>query len=222
MLLHRQCNDDAVLRSRSWRIVRIAIQPALQHRGLGTQLLHFVQNKALTTEPKTAPSFLGASFGGTAKGLRFWQQAGYQPFHWGFRLNPRSGQRALAVALCLADTPELKQSLLRATTQFNDCIQTLDTLNNKQPDWFSVMYGTRSLEHELLKTMMHGQSENEITAYDSERLDLWQQGHLGLHDIWGPLARRAGGVHALAEWKFPAADNTKQLTMQIKHRLFDK
>lgn len=233
MLLHRQCDNDGLLRAHHWRIIRIAIQPELQHRGLGTQLLAHVKQAALTASPAAAPSFIGASFGGTISALQFWQQAGYHPFHWGYRLNPRSGQRAVAVALCLSDpgidtnndkssdTINAAQSLVHAQAQFIDTVQTIKQLNDRQLDWFAVLYGSRSLDNVLLDRMLYHQPNNKSPINDSQRIDLWQQGKLALHDVWGSVARYAGGVPTMASWSFPEVNNPKKLTQQIQNRFFD-
>lgn len=229
MLLHRQCADDSLLRARHWRIIRIAIQPELQQRGLGTQLLAYVKQAALTAPPNVAPNFIGASFGGTALALQFWQQAKYRPFHWGYRLNPRSGQRAVAVAQCVNDsrddiignTNNACQSLDNARAQFIDTVQTIKQLNDMQLDWFAVLYGSSPLDKQLLESMLKQQPLKMNPVNDPQRIKLWQQGNLALHDIWGSLARRVGGVQAMARWGFPDVTNASKLTKQIQNRVLD-
>lgn len=220
MLLHRQCANDDVLRTTHWRIVRIAIQPALQQQKLGTQLLTYVRDTAATVSHPYKPSYIGASFGGTAQGLRFWQNAGYRPFHWGYRLNPRSGQRAVSVALCVNENEASLQSLTKATDHFLDTINCVKQLNQMRVGWFTLLYGKPEKINELLNAMLSQESSRVNSFDDSQRLRLWQQDKLGLHDIWGTVVRSAGGVDVVSEWTFPNAKTAKQITQQIQANFF--
>ena len=222
MLLHRQTSDDELLRQHHWRVVRIAIQPEFQRQGLGTQLLTYVKQAALNTSNDKAPTFIGASFGGSTLGLQFWQQAGYLPFHWGYRLNPRSGQRSVAVAMCLSDSLDTSQTLIKTQTHFIDNIRTIRQLNALKPEWFTVLYGTRSLDDDFLEKMMIGdpRSANATPTNNLERMNQWREGKLALHDVWGSLAYSTGGAAELAAWVFPKATTAKQLMKLIKTRQF--
>ena len=69
------------------RIIRIAVHPALQGRGLGTRLLGFLENHSRQQHM----DFIGSSFGATAELLKFWQRAGLRPVRLGMRREASSG-----------------------------------------------------------------------------------------------------------------------------------
>lgn len=75
------------------RVMRIAVHPALQRRGLGRQLLRHVQHDAQTL----GADLFGASFGATESLLRFWSQEKVLPVRIGFRRGHASGEYSLMV-----------------------------------------------------------------------------------------------------------------------------
>ena len=83
--------QPAALSASYSRIVRIAIHPALHRQGFGRQL--FTQLKLTLS----ASTILGASFGADEVSLSFWLSLGCRPVHYGFKTNPRSGQKAVCV-----------------------------------------------------------------------------------------------------------------------------
>lgn len=74
------------------RVVRIAVHPAVQGRGLGTRLL--AQVPALMDE---SVDYWGSSFGATEPLLRFWRRAGYQPVRVSVRRGATSGAHSVMV-----------------------------------------------------------------------------------------------------------------------------
>ncbi len=74
-------------RLRGGRIIRIAVHPTLQQRGLGCRLvqeiLHFGQANRL--------DYLGSSFGATTELLEFWRKNRFQPVRIGLRRSASSG-----------------------------------------------------------------------------------------------------------------------------------
>jgi len=227
MLLYRQCHSEGVLQAVHWRIVRIAIKPSYQRIGLGHTFLKALHEhaKQLATSHDAACDYIGASFGATTDGYRFWREAGFQAIHWGFKLNPRSGQRALAVVLPV----KTEDTVLCARNNFNDSIQTLQALRQLKPQWLPVLYNEQSFDEPLFTTLIqhsdtHTNSDSNYdstmnsgnyTSDDSLRLSLWQNKQLGLHEIWGPLARALGGVESLGKLNFPDVTTAKQLTKEI-------
>ncbi len=77
------------------RIVRIAVHPASQGRGLGRRLLDGVAADARTSELELA----GASFGASDDVLDFWLGCGFRPAHIGTSRNAASGGHAVVVLL---------------------------------------------------------------------------------------------------------------------------
>ncbi|MCW9088507.1 MAG: GNAT family N-acetyltransferase [Gammaproteobacteria bacterium] len=78
---------------RGARVMRIAVHPALQGRGLGGLLLGHVQQAM----QRKGCDYLGASFGATVQLLRFWQQQGLLPVRLGLRREASSGSHSVMV-----------------------------------------------------------------------------------------------------------------------------
>ncbi|WP_293746870.1 GNAT family N-acetyltransferase [uncultured Paraglaciecola sp.] len=64
-------NTEPFLLSKQWRISRIAIEPEHQRKGLGKQLIDYVEQQAKQQDI----NFLSASFGCNADILRFWYRS---------------------------------------------------------------------------------------------------------------------------------------------------
>lgn len=64
-------NNMPFLLAQQWRISRIAIHPEHQRKGLGNQLIKYIEQQAILQNIK----FLTASFGCNADVLRFWQHS---------------------------------------------------------------------------------------------------------------------------------------------------
>jgi len=80
-----------------WRIMRIAVHPGMQGRGLGTRLLTAIADEALTD----GQALVGASFGATPTLLRFWHGAGHVPVRIGMRRDGASGCHSVIVIRAL-------------------------------------------------------------------------------------------------------------------------
>ena len=77
-------------RLRCARVMRIAVHPAVQRRGLGRRLLAQVREAA----ERQGYDLLGASFGATEDLLHFWAGAGLRPVRLGFTRDHASGCHA--------------------------------------------------------------------------------------------------------------------------------
>ena len=69
------------------RIIRIAVHPALQGRGLGSGLLRQLIDQCRQQQM----DLVGSSFGATEQLLNFWRRAGLQPVRLGIRREASSG-----------------------------------------------------------------------------------------------------------------------------------
>ncbi|EGW55191.1 tRNA(Met) cytidine acetyltransferase TmcA [Candidatus Endoriftia persephonae] len=78
---------------RGARIMRIAVHPKLQRRGIGSRLLGLAGEMA--NEQRL--DYLGASFGATPELLQFWQQRSFSPLRIGLRRGASSGSHSLLV-----------------------------------------------------------------------------------------------------------------------------
>lgn len=97
---HAGLADAPRLRYR--RIMRLAVHPAAQRRGLGRQLLAATVVAAQDDDV----DLVGASFGATTALLRFWMGCGFAPVHIGTHRNAASGEYALVVLRALTGRGE--------------------------------------------------------------------------------------------------------------------
>ncbi|NEV60724.1 tRNA(Met) cytidine acetyltransferase [Thiorhodococcus minor] len=101
------------------RIVRIAVHPAAQGRGLGRQLLEAIQQQARNEDMDC----LGASFGGTPELIRFWDRCGHRPVQIGCSRNAASGEHAVVSLLGISDTGA--DLVRRAQARLESALRTL-------------------------------------------------------------------------------------------------
>ena len=73
------------------RIMRIAVHPALQNRGIGQQLLKAIQSHATSQ----AYDYLGVSFGAETRLIRFWQANGMKAVRIGVHPGASSSQQSV-------------------------------------------------------------------------------------------------------------------------------
>ena len=88
-----QCGFPNVLNLRCERVVRIAVHPALQCRGIGSRMLRSLHESA----PRRGVDLLGSSFGATPELVRFWRSNGFEPVRLGFRREASSGAHSVLV-----------------------------------------------------------------------------------------------------------------------------
>jgi tRNA(Met) cytidine acetyltransferase len=91
------------------RLIRIAVHPAIQGRGLGRMLIA----KVLTDAHGLGLDLLGASFGATAGLLGFWRRCGLPAVHIGTSRNAASGAHAAVVLTGLSPAGEALTQLAR-------------------------------------------------------------------------------------------------------------
>jgi len=84
------------------RVMRIAVHPAVQRRGLGRRLLQFIRADAINQ----GFHLLGASFGATTGLLAFWRNEKLLPVRVGFRRGHASGEYSVMVLAPLQEAGE--------------------------------------------------------------------------------------------------------------------
>ena len=94
------------------RVIRIAVHPAVQGRGLGAQLLDFVTGRARAA----GLDYVGSSFGATPGLLRFWQRQDFLPVRLSIRRGAASGEHSAIVLKGLSSEGE--QLVQRARERF--------------------------------------------------------------------------------------------------------
>lgn len=124
-LLALCANRPQALGSRYARIVRIAVHPDLQRRGLGTRLL-----QQIVADLESETDAMGASFAADQGAMAFWQRQGFTTFHMGFRRNPRSGLRSVAMLRASAKT--VQDTLTQARLVYCD---NLRAQQQRQPEY---------------------------------------------------------------------------------------
>ncbi|MBS0002608.1 MAG: tRNA(Met) cytidine acetyltransferase [Thioalkalivibrio sp.] len=92
------------------RIVRIAVHPRLQRRGIGHGMLRAAERHGR----RRGFALLGASFGADAGLLGFWEATGYMPLRVGFRREGISGLHAAVVLRPLEPDAAAEIARLRA------------------------------------------------------------------------------------------------------------
>lgn len=111
------------------RIIRIAVHPALQGRGLGSQLLHHLTDWS----GEQGMDYIGSSFGATEELLRFWYRAGLRPVRLGMRQEASSGAHSALMLKPLSDRGATLYELARRRflgqfpLQLAEPLKSLDT-----------------------------------------------------------------------------------------------
>jgi len=114
---------------RAARVMRIAVHPAVQGRGLGSQLLAHIGEASR----QAGYDYLGSSFGASARLLRFWDKAGLQPVRVSERRSASSGYHSVVVMKSLSERGErlftaARQRFLRHFPhQLSDSLRDLET-----------------------------------------------------------------------------------------------
>ncbi|MCG8015395.1 MAG: GNAT family N-acetyltransferase [Candidatus Thiodiazotropha sp. 'RUGA'] len=93
------------------RIMRIAVHPALQSRGIGQQLLKAIQSYAR----KQAYDYLGVSYGAETRLIRFWQANGMKAVRIGVHPGASSSQQSVMHIQALSTSGESMLSQARTS-----------------------------------------------------------------------------------------------------------
>ncbi|HDI02388.1 MAG TPA: tRNA(Met) cytidine acetyltransferase, partial [Ignisphaera sp.] len=91
LLKHARLRD--IGNGRGWRIVRIAVHPSVQGRGIGSYLLKILEEES----KERGYTWIGSGFGATEELLRFWIKNGFIPVHISPDRNPVSAEYTVLV-----------------------------------------------------------------------------------------------------------------------------
>jgi tRNA(Met) cytidine acetyltransferase len=123
---------------RAARIMRIAVHPGVQRRGLGLQLVRHITREAAAA----GYDYIGSSFGASSELLEFWKRPGWLPVRVSIQAGASSGYHS--VVLLKALSAEGERLVVRARERFFAHFphQLSDSLRNLEPELVcSVMRG---------------------------------------------------------------------------------
>ena len=124
---HLGIESAPLLRCR--RVMRIAVHPAVQGRGLGTRLLRELGTSATEADM----DYLGSSFGADSGLLRFWQQSGFLPVRIGVSRDAASGTHSAAVMQPLSGAGHELYELARSRFRRHLPHMLADALRDLEP-----------------------------------------------------------------------------------------
>jgi len=120
---------------RAWRVMRIAVHPALQRHGLGRRLLTELESRAVAA----GVDYLGASFAASETLLKFWYCCGYTPVRLGEQRDPVAGTHALLVVRPLSQP--VKRWLSQAKYRYGQSLlkRLSGVLQDLEPERLSLL-----------------------------------------------------------------------------------
>lgn len=165
-------------RLRCARVMRIAVHPAVQRRGLGKQLLRQICRQA------EADGFdlLGASFGASEDLLAFWHNEKSLPVRLGFSRDHASGAHSVMLLRALSERGEVIFSAARARFLADFALQLGDPLRELEPRLAAQLL-RRSGGETAVGAPLH--------AGDGQTLRDFACGARGFEDCLGALHRLA-------------------------------
>ena len=172
------------------RIVRIAVHPAVQQLGLGTQLIN-----ALIKQLKNGDTdILGTSFAADDRLIGFWQQLGFQPARIGMHHDEVSGQHALMMLNPLSQAGKALQKDVILSLK-NDWALILGQQLTQLDTKIAISVAQLIPEHKARLTLSQ-QAQIKAFAYrqrsfDATQITLWHACRLLIHTAkFSELERR--------------------------------
>ena len=110
------------------RIMRIAVHPAVQRRGLGQRLVEHITTQARQTQR----DYIGSSFGATPELLDFWHAAGWSPVRLSVQRGASSGTHSVIMLKPLGEAGDVlaeqagERFLAQFPHQLSDSLRDLD------------------------------------------------------------------------------------------------
>ncbi len=171
-------------RLRCARVMRIAVHPAAQRRGLGRRLLRQIRAQA------EADGFdlLGASFGASAELLAFWAPEQLLPVRLGFSRDHASGAHSVMLLRPLSARGEAIFRAARERFLADFALQLSDPLRGLEP---------RLAARLLRRSGVEAGVEPPWRAVDEQAVSDFASGARGFEDCLGALYRLA--LRALAD-----------------------
>jgi tRNA(Met) cytidine acetyltransferase len=172
--LTTHCGIKAAAGLRCARVMRIAVHPALQRQGLGSQLLQFIRHDA----QQQGADLFGASFGATPSLLHFWAQEKLLPVRMGFRRGHASGEYSVMVLAALSAAGEAVYTAARARFVRDLPLWLADPLRQLDAGLAAVL-------------QQHGEASEDALPPEHERqmLHSFARGARTYEDALGPIWR---------------------------------
>lgn len=106
--LFSHCGFEQAFNYRYVRIMRIAVHPQIQQRGIGSTLLSHIETLAI----EQRADFIGSSFGTNTELLSFWLNAGFSTARIGFTKDKASGEHSALLIKGISTQNKEKQEEL--------------------------------------------------------------------------------------------------------------
>jgi len=136
------------------RVMRIAVHPELQHKGIGSGLINFI----VDTEKERGRDAIGTSFGLNPELLSFWRTLNFDVVRIGFSREQSSGEHAAIMLQELSSKGAEIRNI--AGIQFNDKLKL----------WFDDVLKDMPL---VLKNEFNFKNKKELTLSSFEKKDLY-------------------------------------------------
>jgi len=140
-----------------WRIVRIAVHPDVQGRGIGSAFLKKIEEEAV----ERGYPWVGSGFGATEELLNFWIKNGYTPIHMSPERNPVSGEYTCIVVKSLSDNIKVLVEAVSERFRYRILESMYDTYRDLEPE----------VARFLLKPP-NCSSRAHIASYEIDKVDL--------------------------------------------------
>jgi tRNA(Met) cytidine acetyltransferase len=115
---------------RAARIMRIAVHPAVQRRGLGLTLVRHITREAAVA----GYDYIGASFGASSELLEFWNRLGWLPVRLSIQAGASSGYHSVVLLQALSARGERLAGRARERFFAHFPHQLSDSLQNLEPE----------------------------------------------------------------------------------------
>ena len=186
------------------RVVRIAVEPALQKQGLGTKLLAGAEQRLR----EEGIDYIGSSFAAYPDVIAFWERNDYLPVRMGFSREPASGAHSLLIMKTLATGGTFDNQVNAMSEKFFKSFRYL--CRNE----------LRSLDPAVIISLLPGNGAasgtDECKEYDAQQVRMFVEGGRTFedarYDLWLfwmalhrklqqgiPPAKAAGGLSDLTE-----------------------
>lgn len=162
---------------RGLRIMRIAVHPDWQRRGIGTVLLQQLKKRRSDEDY----DWWGASFGATLETLAFWQKVGMQTARLGVSRDASSGTHSAILLQGLSETG--KELVSKATVRFQKQLPSLlrELFTDLEPELVQQLFSHR---HSILCQQGSGFM---LDTFDLRELEAFSKGQRQFESCLIPL-----------------------------------